>query len=127
MILQCAATSTPSRGMPNDDPISHLLDDRFGGTTGDDRLDGTSHDDILEGRAGDDRLNGGQGIDIAQTAALRLQCSFGNPVGSTTLIGPEGHDSLISIEILRFADGTMYFDDRTAGAEVSRLYLAALG
>jgi hypothetical protein len=102
-------------------------DDVLVGSPGSDVLLGYAGGDTLSGAAGDDRLEGGPGLDTAATGALRRQAAVSNPAVAGALIGPEGADALLSIEAVRFADGTEYFGPDSAGAGVHRLYLAALG
>ena len=81
----------------------------FGG--GDDRLFGGAGNDTLVGGPGNDSLDGGTGIDTAVYAGAHdgYAISFNGRTGVTTvrdLSGSEGTDSLVSIERLKFADGT---------------------
>ena len=87
--------------------------DQLIGGAGDDELWGDRGDDQLEGSAGDDTLMGGQGYDVAR---------YFNPLGDYTfmgspeniqVIGPDGRDTLSSIEALEFADGLVAVGDLT--------------
>jgi serralysin len=97
------------------------------GYAGSDQASGGAGNDRLEGGPGNDTLSGGDGIDTAATGALRRQATVSTPTVAGALTGPEGADALLSIEAVRFADGTEYFGPDSSGAGVHRLYLAALG
>lgn len=107
--------------------MAHGGNDFVVGNAGTDRLDGGAGNDLLMGGVGNDALWGGEGSDTAWTGALRRQCSVSNPTANGAMNGPEGTDSLASIEAVRFADGTLYFGGDSFGAGVHRLYLATLG
>ncbi len=115
-------------GSPGSDVLlGYAGNDTLFGGAGNDRLEGGPGNDLLAGGPGDDTLSGGDGLDTAATGALRLQAAVSNPTVAGTLTGPEGADALLSIEAVRFADGTEYFGADSSGAGVHRLYLAALG
>ncbi|MEO1510468.1 MAG: DUF4214 domain-containing protein [Planctomycetota bacterium] len=83
-------------------------DDTLEGGAGEDTLDGGDGDDILEGGAGNDRIIGGEGTDIAVFAQNRADYDFvltDTAPMSLEIRGPEGEDTLLAIETLRFADG----------------------
>lgn len=93
------------------------------GEDGNDTIIGGSAGDTLIGGAGNDILDGGGGVDSAVYSGLRRQYT----ASSTTVSGNgEGVDTLISIENLVFADGTLTFDVDSLAAQVMRLYDAAL-
>ena len=93
------------------------------GDAGNDTIIGGSANDFLYGGAGDDALNGGAGIDAAVFSGLRRQYT----ANSTTVSGNgEDTDTLVSIENLVFADGTLTFDVESQAAQIMRLYDAAL-
>ena len=111
----------------NDVLLGYAGSDQASGGAGNDRLEGGPGNDRLAGGPGDDTLSGGDGIDTAATGALRRQATVSTPTVAGALTGPEGADALLSIEAVRFADGTEYFGPDSSGAGVHRLYLAALG
>ncbi len=106
--------------------LGHGGNDLIVGGPGADRLEGGAGRDLLSGDAGNDVLWGGDGSDIAWTEALRRQAAYSG-AGSGSLTGPEGTDTLSSIEAVRFVDGRVYFTPDTEGGAIQRLYLAALG
>jgi len=86
-------------------------------------LEGGAGDDLLYSGVGADILNGGTGVDTALYASARRM--YGADSGSVSGNG-EGTDTLISIENLRFVDGTLTFDANSQAAQVMRIYDAAL-
>lgn len=86
-------------------------------------LEGGAGDDLLYSGRGADILDGGSGIDTAVYASARRM--YGADSGSVHGNG-EGTDALISIENLRFVDGTLTFDAASQAAQVMRMYDAAL-
>ncbi|MBI4205325.1 MAG: PQQ-dependent sugar dehydrogenase [Betaproteobacteria bacterium] len=82
--------------------------DSLDGGAGDDELQGGNGADILIGGAGDDILLGGAGIDTAVFSGNRADHAVG--AAGSTVSGPEGSDTLASIERLQFADANLAFD-----------------
>ncbi|UQV18018.1 DUF4214 domain-containing protein [Brevundimonas albigilva] len=79
--------------------------------------------DTLTGAGGNDLLDGGAGVDTALYASARRMYV----ADSTSISGAgEGTDALVSIENLRFVDGTLTFDAASQAAQVMRMYDAAL-
>jgi Ca2+-binding RTX toxin-like protein len=79
--------------------------DTLTGSSSSDRLHGNGGDDILAGGTGDDVLDGGDGTDIAVIAATRASTTITiNSQDSAVLTGPDGMDTLTSIETIRFSD-----------------------
>lgn len=97
--------------------------DTLSGGAGDDDLNGGDGNDYLTGGAGDDHLNGGAGTDRAGFAGLFKQYV----VSQTDVSGLEGHDTLVSVEILQFGDGRTVYDPRDVIAVVCRMYDSAFG
>ena len=100
-------------------------DTLFGGA-GADSLFGLEGNDRLVGRAGDDRLDGGAGIDTVVYNGVVKQSQLALASGSGTVTGPEGRDTLVSIEHLSFKDGDLSFDENDVWAQVVRIYDTAL-
>lgn len=91
-------------------------DDTLTGDHGINILHGDNGDDVLMGNGGDDLIYGGFGTDLAIFGYARsdyevtqIMSRFGNPVRVeyTGAGAGDGFDSLVQIEILRFADGDM--------------------
>ena len=113
----------------------------FGGTDryqGIENLTGSAFGDILAGDAGNnvfiggmgnDNIMGRQGMDVAQFAGVRSG-SFIMKAGTTTIVaGPQGVDTLDSVERLQFSDRGVAFDldsGQSAGNTV-RILGAAFG
>ncbi len=77
---------------------------------GKDQLFGGSDNDELKGDSGDDWLDGGADVDTAvySGASSAYNLSYDLLSGVTTVSdtqGPEGLDSLIGVELLKFSDG----------------------
>jgi Ca2+-binding RTX toxin-like protein len=91
-------------GMGND------LDNLIRSGDGSDLLYGRSGSDLLVGRAGNDILDGGDGDDTAVVSGNRGDYVFSRPDANKMLVakkdGTEA-DSLINVEHLRFADGSV--------------------
>lgn len=87
---------------------------------------GNGLDNLLTGNNGNNSLDGKAGIDSAiYTGAFRLYILSGNPTVSAALSGPEGNDTLISIETLKFLDGLKSYDAASHIWQVQRLYGSA--
>lgn len=86
------------------------------GTGNADALAGGSGDDVVDGAGGNDTLNGGAGIDTARFSGNRAAYTITPRPGGHTVNGPDGTDSLLQVERLSFADGSLAFDlDGNAG------------
>ncbi|MGK7868835.1 FG-GAP-like repeat-containing protein [Falsiroseomonas sp. E2-1-a20] len=94
------------QGGPGRDLLQGLAgDDTLSGLAADDVLLGDRGRDVLNGGPGNDSLDGGHGMDTAVFAGLHADYAIarsGN--GTWTVVGPDGTDSLTSIERLRFDD-----------------------
>jgi hypothetical protein len=83
------------------------------------------NDPALTGGQGNDIINGLAGLDTAVYTARMAAHSISPNASSTAISGPDGSDSLSSIERLQFLDANLAFDlDGNAG-QVYRLYQAA--
>jgi len=103
------------------------LDDNvvFGGA---DTIVGNSIANVLEGYAGNDTIDGGAGTDTAVFSGLHTQYVItpsGTSAASATVNGPDGFDSLTSVERLHFADGDVALDISGNAGQAYRLYQAA--
>jgi len=103
-------------------------DDFLYGNGGNDTLDGGVGNDFLMGGSGSDILGGGNGTDTVMFAGLRQahQVSINGGSGFVGGGSAGGTDSLNSIELVKFNDGTFVFDTDGPAAQVIRLYHAAL-
>jgi Ca2+-binding RTX toxin-like protein len=71
---------------------------------------GSAFDDILIGNASRNQLDAGAGDDTAVFAYNAAEYSLARLHFSIEVTGPDGHDSLISIEHLQFADHTFHLN-----------------
>jgi hypothetical protein len=97
------------------------------GREGDDHLYGLAGNDRLDGWQGNDLIDGGDGTDMSAFASPRAQYAIGGSTGNRTVqdsTGIEGRDTLRHVEVLQFADKTL-FDLAGADATVARLYSAS--
>jgi VCBS repeat-containing protein len=83
--------------------------DTLAGGGGNDELYGENGNDFLTGGAGDDLLDGNNGFDIAYYSGLIGEYSFFSAAGYLHVVhlggaGADGHDRLIRVERLVFAD-----------------------
>src|SRR5262245_15201764 len=102
-----------------------INNDILTGGDGSDELSGLAGDDVLEGHAGNDALNGGDGIDKARFAGASAGYLITAGGGSIFVVdtdpsnGNDGTDTLVSVELLQFADKTFadLNDDTLTGGE----------
>jgi serralysin len=87
-----------SGGEGNDTLWGGPLNDTLHGNGGNDTLIGGGGDDLLDGGAGDDTAV------FSQSLSSYVAHNFGWKI---TISGPDGNDTLVSIEHLRFSDGTV--------------------
>ena len=77
------------------------------GSTLGETITGTQFNDTLRGDKGNDMLNGGDGTDTAVFSGNRTAYAFNVLSGDTLMVsGADGSDTLASIELFQFADGT---------------------
>ncbi len=99
---------------------------------------GGSGDDSLTGNSADNHLDGGAGVDTVVYSGLRADYEARRNADGTWAVidrrptARDGTDTLVSIEVLRFADGTVLLDEplavvATAAASVLRDASSALG
>ena len=84
------------------------------GTSGADTIIGTEADDTIEGDGGNDVLTGGNGNDTANFRGLQADYTFLNLANGSLQVThkaggvtSDGTDTLSSIEVLKFADGSI--------------------
>jgi Ca2+-binding RTX toxin-like protein len=100
------------------------VDNNLYGLDGNDTLIAGSGDDYLEGNAGDDVLDGGEGIDEAYYAGAQadyIVLVLEDGTISVENIGADGEglDILTDIELIEFADSTLYLSPPTIANEIS--------
>jgi Ca2+-binding RTX toxin-like protein len=86
--------------------------DTINGLGGNDTISGNGGNDTIDGGTGNDGINGGAGDDTAVFAGnLASYTLQDRGVGGVTVVGPDGSDTLSAVEHLRFANGTVHFND----------------
>lgn len=106
-------------------------DDVINGSSGNDTLLGYAGNDIFNGSAGSDTLDGASGVtDTAIYAGSRLNfpLSKTTTAGFTLTKGPEGTDTLLNVERLKFSDSAIALDTAAtqSGGETALLIGAVL-
>lgn len=76
--------------------------DDLSGGQGDDTLNGQDDNDLLNGGAGNDILDGGAGDDTAAFSGAAGDYVWSGDSHSATITGPDGTDTLIDVEHLKF-------------------------
>ena len=107
-------------GSGNDLIIGNQANNVLDGGAGNDTLDGGTGQDTLYPGTGNDVLNGNVGIDTAVVHVRLAQITLSQTGSNPILDGPQGHDSLLSIEQIRFDDGIVVQAD--GNAEVDDLF-----
>lgn len=100
------------------------------GGTGRDVLMGGAGNDTLLGGAGNDTMLGGSGNDVVVFSGNRsaYTVTVGSGAKSYIVAGPDGTDTLVSVEQLRFADGDSWIEDAAGqSGVVHRFYNSATG
>ncbi|WP_342117033.1 DUF4214 domain-containing protein [Pseudoduganella sp. OTU4001] len=92
------------------------------GSDFDDVLTGNKLDNLLVGGKGNDWIDGGKGRDIAQFSGARtdyvLSTGFGK-IFVSARDGSSGFDTLLGVEVLRFADGEIALAASAQGADLA--------
>lgn len=105
---------------PSDDGSAYANADTLDGGDGLDQLFGGGGDDRLTGGLGNDTIDGGLGEDTAVLAGARSAYTLTvQPNGSLRVVGPDGTDTLTSVERLQFSDGVVRFADGGFYAEAA--------
>ncbi len=114
-------------GSGNDTLTGNSVGNTLNGGTGNDTLDGGAGNDTLIGGAGIDTLVGGTGIDSAIFNGNRASYATVRTFSGFTVSGPEGSDTLTSIERFQFSDKGLAFDLglNAAGGNTVRIIGAA--
>jgi hypothetical protein len=100
-------------GMNGDDFLDGSASDKSivaDGGSGNDILSGGSSADTFTGGSGNDSINGGPGIDTAIFSGLRSASTITHAGNSLQVSGPDGFDTLTSVERLTFDDMTIPFE-----------------
>lgn len=97
--------------------LGGLGDDSLTGSDRSDYLDGGSGNDVMSGGRGNDEINGQEGLaNVAVFSGNRSDYAFtwtGGSLGLTVadkVAGRDGTDTLLNVQILRFADGDVVLD-----------------
>ncbi len=96
------------------------------GTAGNDNIHALAGNDTLTGGLGDDVLSGGDGRDQANFSGLRSAYTIVRNGDDALVSGPNGLDSLLSVERLHFDDFYVALDITGNGGQAYRLYKSAL-
>jgi serralysin len=95
------------------------------GGSGNDDLRGNALDNLLSGRGGDDVIDGGEGIDTAVYSGVLTGYSLQRIGASVRFTGPDGSDTLTSVERLVVGGTRLAIDVDGHGGQAYRLYQAA--
>ncbi|MFM2041446.1 MAG: hypothetical protein RLY86_22 [Pseudomonadota bacterium] len=100
-----------TRGTIIENAVTGAGNDTIRGNDSANRLTGNAGNDTLEGGRGNDTLDGGAGTDTAVFSGARAAYTIVTRGSSVTVqhtaAQGDGTDTLISVEFLRFADGTI--------------------
>lgn len=99
--------------------------DNLVGTSAADTLRGLDGRDVLTGLGGDDLLDGGAGLDSAMYSNARGSYGIARTSQGLAVSGPEGNDTLVDVERLKFSDVSVAFDVQGSAGQAWRLYQAA--
>jgi serralysin len=92
---------------------------------GNDNLIGNSYNNALRGYAGNDRIDGDAGTDTVYLPGTSTQTTVTRNGSTMTISGPDGTDTLLNVERLRFDDKIIAFDTGGTAGQAYRLYQAA--
>lgn len=80
------------------------------GGSGNDTITGNVASNVLTGGLGNDAIDGGAGADTSVFSGAFSSYSFTNlGGGAVRVVGPDGTDTLLNIEMLRFNDRTIHY------------------
>ena len=86
---------------------------------------GTDGNDTWTSTIADETFNGGDGRDLVKYSLAKDQYTITAGGENFTISGPEGNDTLSSIERVYFSDTAVAFDTEAGAGQVYRLYKAA--
>lgn len=92
------------------------------GSDYDDVLTGNARDNLLAGGKGNDWIDGGSGRDLALFSGARTDYTLSTGFGKVFVSardGSSGFDTLVGIELLRFADGDVALAATAQGADLT--------
>jgi len=95
------------------------------GTNDADTLVGTLKNDVLKGGLGNDTLHGADGTDTAVFSGAFASSMVTKTDGGYTVQGPDGTDSLVGVERLKFDDKSLALDIDGVAGKAYRLYETA--
>jgi hypothetical protein len=105
--------------------LGYSGDDILYGHGGNDNLYGGPGNDLLSGGSGNNILNGGDGIDTVALGGIVSQYRISQNADNYVITGPQGTDTLIGCEYIRFGSSIYTTDVSLADATTSNpLYLA---
>lgn len=105
--LGSGATRAMLIGIADEDLTGNSASDTLTGNSGANALSGQIGSDSLIGGAGNDALTGGGGLDRAFFSGPRSSYTVTQGVSNWTVSGPDGTDTLSSIEQLVFSNQTL--------------------
>jgi Ca2+-binding RTX toxin-like protein len=95
-------------------------------SNGNEYIKGFGGNDVIQAGAGNDIIDGGTGVDTAVYAASAASYQVNKTSNGYSVIGgPDGGDSLLNVERIRFADKTIALDIGGNAGQAYRLYQAA--
>ena len=95
----------------NNNLVGTASGDTIMGLGGNDTLAGLGGNDTLDGGTGNDSIDGGTGDDTAVFTGNLVSYALADLGVRVTIAGPDGSDTLVAVEHLRFADGTIHLND----------------
>jgi Ca2+-binding RTX toxin-like protein len=91
--------------------VGTVAADTILGLGGNDVLSGLGGNDTLDGGTGSDAIDGGSGDDTAVFTGNLVSYALADLGIRIAISGPDGSDTLTTVEHLRFADGTIHLND----------------
>ncbi|HSH88335.1 MAG TPA: Ig-like domain-containing protein, partial [Ramlibacter sp.] len=111
------ATGTAQDGYGTVDTLAGI--EQVRGSSFGDSITGDAGDNTLQGGAGNDTLDGGGGTDTAVfTSNFAVNAITAGSGTDFVVTGPEGSDTLRSIEVLQFADRSFAYRQGVAASEL---------
>jgi hypothetical protein len=114
-------------GTIGDDVLGTFFSETLSGTQADEAIFGMGGNDTITGGGGNDTIEGGAGLDTVIFTGSSSAFAGASPGSSLQVNGIDGRDTLVDVERLQFADGTLAFDLDGAAGTVVKLIGAVLG